>query len=103
MERKYPINNPIYVGATPKCETVVHEIVYVQAEITITPHVEIKNLKYTCLEPIIGECPVPGKEKYNFTISQEIAVTIPLEFSAEIEAVTKGIVSTAPEVDADCK
>ncbi len=44
-------------GRTAMCPATVHETVCIQAEVTITPHVEVGDVESFCVgEPIIGAC-----------------------------------------------
>ena len=83
------------VTPDPACPAVVHETVCVQAQVTITPHVEVGTITSTCVDgPIIGVCPgTPSPSGVcTFTVSQPICVQIPLTFSATAAAVPTGIV-----------
>lgn len=71
----------------------VHDIVCVEATVTITPHVEIGDVKSFRVNDIkIGECCGVSHETCSFKVHQKLCVQIPLEFSATAEAEATGIV-----------
>lgn len=83
-----------------QCLTTVHETVCVQAEVTITPDVEIGDINFICVDgSIIGACrgKPPLKNDCTFEVSQKICVEIPLTFSAKAIAVPKGVVCSTPK------
>lgn len=93
---------PVVVDPTDpppaECPANVHETVCVQAEVTITPHVEIGDIESFCIDgPRIGPCPGTATPTCTFTVSQSICVQIPLTFSATAVAVPNGIVCGTPE------
>ncbi|MDF2534705.1 MAG: hypothetical protein K0R18_862 [Bacillales bacterium] len=82
-----------------ECPALVHENVCVQAEITITPHVMVGEVKSFCSgNPIIGKCPgmTSPTGKCTFNVSQNICVQVPIKFSATAEAIPAGIVCGTP-------
>lgn len=82
-----------------QCPATVHETVCIQAEVTITPHVEIGDVKSFCVSgPMIGKkCDGTPMRNCIIDVSQKICVQIPITFSATAEAVPKGIVCGTPE------
>ncbi len=73
----------------------------VQAQVIITPNVEVGEFKSYCVGgPIIGSCPgTPSPEgECVFTVSQNICVQVPLSSSANATAEPTGIVCGTPEV-----
>lgn len=86
------------VQAEPaQCPAIVHETVCVQAEITITPDVEVGEFSSFCVgAPVIGGCDGTPVASCTFTVSQNICVQIPLNFSANATAVPAGLVCGIP-------
>lgn len=81
------------------CPTTVHETVCVQAEVTITPNVDVGTVQSFCVgNPLIGRCPGRVSETGNcsFFVSQNICVQVPITFSADASAVPAGIVCGTP-------
>lgn len=79
------------------CDTVVSETVCVQADITISPKVEVGTIETYCVgSPVIGPCQGNKVEECTFSVSQRICVQIPLTFSAEASAEPTGIVCGEP-------
>lgn len=84
-----------------ECTDVIHDTVCVQAEVTITPNVEVGEIESFCIGgPVIGACPgIPSPtDSCTFTVSQSICIQIPLTFSANATAVPRGIVCGTPGV-----
>ena len=84
-----------------QCPAIVHETVCVQAEVIITPNVEVGSIQSFCIGvPVIGACPgTPSPEgECVFTVSQSICVQVPLTFSANATAEPTGIVCSTPGV-----
>lgn len=83
-----------------QCLTTFNETVFVQAEVTITPDVEIGDINFICVDgSIIGACrgKLSPKKACTFEVNQKICVEIPLKFSAKAIAVPKGIVCGTPK------
>lgn len=81
------------------CLTTVHETVCVQANVTITPDVEVGTIETFCIGgPTIGACAGTPQTHCTFSVSQSICVQIPLTFSANATAVPAGIVCGTPAV-----
>jgi hypothetical protein len=82
------------------CNKTVHETVFIQAEVTVTPDVEIGDVKYFCQDSSVtkkhGKKPCPKKE-CTFEVIQKICVEIPLTFSATAAAKPKGIFCGTPQ------
>lgn len=82
-----------------ECPTIVHETVCVEADVTITPNVEVGQIQSFCVDgPMIGACPGTPSRVCTFTVSQRICVQVPLTFSATATAVPSGIVCGTPDV-----
>lgn len=81
-----------------ECPATVHETVCVQANVTITPNVDlIGPIESFCVHgPIIGACPGEPVSECTFTVSQNICVQIPLSFSADATVEPSGIVCGTP-------
>ena len=74
------------------CPSTVHETVCVQADVIITPHVEVLEIKTYCIDGVVLQpCSGNLQESCTFSVSQSICVEIPLVFSATAVAVPKGI------------
>lgn len=81
------------------CESVVHETVCVQGNVTITPSVVSGPSTSFCVgNPIIGSCPGELRRNCVFTVSQNICVQIPLTFSATASATANGVVCGVPDI-----
>lgn len=100
--RIFPICNPCnyYIVQTQaECPAFVHETVCVQADIAISPSVDVGDIESYCVGgPVIGACsgtPSPTNT-CTFSVSQSICVQIPLTFSAQATAVPTGIVCGLP-------
>lgn len=98
-------NNPstaavaVSAAAPVQCPATVHEAVCVQATITITPDVTVGEIESFCVGgPVIGACPGTPEMECTFTVSQNICVQVPLNFSANATAVPSGIVCGTPSV-----
>lgn len=85
--------------AIPACTQEVTAEVCAQATVTLTPRVQAEKPIVTCINgPLVNtSCiDVPGFEPLNnngtctFTVSQVICVTIPLDFSVDVDAVPSG-------------
>ena len=75
------------------CPTTVHDNVCIGAEVTITPRVEVGDIRSFCLgEPFIGTCEGTPARSCSFGVSQRVCVQIPLTFFADAAAVPTGIV-----------
>ena len=96
------INNSIPNRQVPvECPAIVHETVCVQADVTITPNVDVGTIQSFCeVGPTIGACPgTPSPtDTCVFTVSQNICVQVPLVFSATATAAPTGIVCGTPAV-----
>lgn len=83
------------------CPAEVHETVCVQAEVTITPAVDVGSITTTCVGgPVIGACPGTPAQSCTFVVSQNICVDVELDFSADATAVPHGIVCGTPSIGA---
>lgn len=81
------------------CPTTVHNNVCVEAEVTITPDVEVGEIRTFCVgDPFIGGCPVPPQPSCSFMVSQNICVQIPLTFDANASAESAGIACSEPGI-----
>lgn len=81
------------------CATTVHETVCVQANVTITPEVEVGTIMSFCVgNPFIGACPGTPARFCSFLVSQNICVQVPLTFDASAEATPAGIVCGDPGI-----
>nr|WP_315020014.1 hypothetical protein [uncultured Aminipila sp.] len=81
------------------CESIVHETVCVQGNVTITPSIVSGPSTSFCVgNPIIGSCPGELRRNCVFTVSQNICVQIPLTFSATATAASNGIVCGIPDI-----
>ncbi len=79
------------------CPTTVHETVCIEAEVTITPQVEVGTIQTFCVgNPIIGFCPGVPVSECSFPVSQNICVQVPLTFFANGTAEPIGIVCGEP-------
>lgn len=79
------------------CPAVIHEIVCIQAAVTITPDVKAGVIESFCVGgPIIGGCSGILAESCIFKVSQNICAQIPLTFSALAAAVPTGIICGTP-------
>jgi len=99
-----PLTTPVAAfAAVPNapitCPATVHETVCVQADVIITPAVEVGEIESFCVGgPVIGACPGTPVLECSFTVSQNICVQVPLSFSADATAVPSGIVCGTPSV-----
>ena len=86
---------------TALCPANVHETVCIQADVTISPHVDVGEVKSFCVDgPIIGACsgtPSPTNT-CTFAVSQKICVEVPLTFYASAVAEPKGIICGDPQI-----
>ena len=74
------------------CPSTVHETVCVQADVIITPHVEVLEMKSYCMGGVVLQpCAGNLQESCTFSVSQRICIEIPLVFSATATAVPRGI------------
>jgi len=81
------------------CPTTVHETVCVQAEVTITPKVDVGDIMTFCVDrPFIGACPGTPGRFCSFLVGQNICVQVPLTFDADAIATPAGIVCGEPGV-----
>ena len=81
------------------CQTIIHNSVCVEAQITITPQVTVGEIQSYCLgNPIIGGCPNIPIPRCSFRISQNICIQVPLTFSANASAAPPGIVCAEPGI-----
>jgi hypothetical protein len=81
------------------CPATVHETVCVQALVTITPVVNVGEIQTRCVGgPVIGACPgTPSPtNSCTFTVSQNVCVEVPLDFSAGATAEPTGIICGTP-------
>ncbi len=79
------------------CPTTVHETVCVQANVTITPQVDVGDIMTFCAgAPFIGACPGTPASFCSFMVSQNICVQVPLTFHANATATPAGIVCGEP-------
>lgn len=91
--------SPAQADQIAQCPATVHEIVCVQADVTITPSVVVGDVESFCVGgPIIGKCPDTPSPTGTcvFTVSQNICVEVPLTFSAGATAVPSGIICRNP-------
>lgn len=91
--------NPIQVQQeqVAQCPATVRETVCVQANVTITPSVEVGDIQSFCVgRPRIGSCAGTLQPSCTFTVSQDVCVQIPLTFSANATAVPAGLVCGIP-------
>ena len=87
------------LAAPVLCPATVHETVCVQASVTITPEVTVGEIESFCVGgPVIGACPGTPETECTFTISQNICVQIPLNFSANAVATPSGMVCGTPSI-----
>jgi len=81
------------------CPTTVNETVCVQAEVTITPQVDVGEIMSFCASnPVIGPCSGTPREFCSFVVSQSICVQVPLTFHANATAQPAGIVCGTPAI-----
>ena len=88
-------------GGMAKCPALVHDTVCVQADVTISPEINVGRIETFCVgRPVIGVCPgkVPPAKCCSFTVSQNIRVQVPLMFSAYAKATPTGIVCGMPGI-----
>jgi hypothetical protein len=84
-----------------KSNTTVHQLLELEAQVTVTPHIKNDRPKIFCLESeILPSCESEKKDgeklelaakKCCFTVSQVICVEIPISFDVDVD-VDKGIV-----------
>lgn len=87
------------VDQVAQCPVTVHETVCIDADVTITPSVQVGDVRSFCVDnPFIGSCtgtPSPTRT-CTFTVGQRICVQIPLTFSATASAVERSIICGTP-------
>lgn len=80
-----------------ECPTMINETVCVQADVTITPNVEVGTIDTFCVgPPVIGACNGEVVQESTFSVSQNICVQIPFNFSVEAVATPSGMVCGSP-------
>jgi hypothetical protein len=85
-----------------RCDTIVHQLLELEAKVTLTPHIKNGKPKIFCIDSEIQPCCESEKEdgeklelaakKCCFTVSQVICVEIPISFDVDVD-VDKGIVN----------
>lgn len=88
-------------------ENIVHQLLKVQAQVSVTPIVKHGKHKVYCLDSCIkpnSDCCNDGPDhNCNFTLTQIICVEIPICFDADVD-IKKGILCCGkPYVKPDCK
>jgi hypothetical protein len=80
-----------------KCPALINETVTVQANVKITPCVEIGTIKSYCVgRPVMGACEGTPVEECTFSVSQNICVQVPLSFAVDTLAEPAGIICGTP-------
>lgn len=81
------------------CPTTIYETVCVQANVKVTPQVEVGTITTSCAgTPFIGACSGIPVEFCEILVSQRICVQVPLTFHANAEATPSGIVCGTPDI-----
>lgn len=99
---KNAANTAAAAAAVPEtCPATVNQTVCVQADVTVTPDVDVGDVESFCVgDPTIGGCSgdLSPTGTCTFTVSQSICVQIPITFKASAVAVPSGIVCGTPAV-----
>lgn len=81
------------------CSTTVHDTVCIQANVHITPRVDVGAITTCCCgNPFLGPCRGTPAEFCDFMVSQRICVQVPLTFYANAAARPTGIVCGDPGI-----
>lgn len=82
------------------CSKCVKELVCLEAQVEITPAVEVGRIRTICIgDPVFACCPGKTQPCCKFPVSQKICVEIPLRFAANTCVKPGGIACGRPQYD----